>query len=185
MKQFKTLIILKHPRELVWTTMRDKLSELVPLVNDIESITTEKRDEEPDGRVRLVNVWAARPVIPSVLEGVLNPSMLRWTDRADYDPIKWECRWRIEPHFCPERTQCEGVTRYEPALGKAGTRVTFEGWLEVNAKDLPGVPSFLNSTIATAIESFITALIPGNFRKLTNALSTRLEHFPGREAAAG
>jgi hypothetical protein len=184
MKQFKTLVVLKHPRELVWTTMRDKLPELAPLLGDIENVITEQRDEQSGGRVLLVNLWSAKPVIPSALQGIVNSSMLRWTDHADYDVQKWECRWRIEPHFARERTQCTGVTRYEPALGGAGTRVTFEGSLEVNAHGLPGVPAFLESTVGAAIESFIATLIPGNFRKLTIALGTHLEP-PKQQSAAG
>jgi len=185
MKAFKTVIILKHPRPLVWATMRDHLSELAALVDDLESITEQSREEAPEGRVRLVNLWAARPKIPSVLQGVLTPAMLRWTDRAEYDPQKWECRWRIEPHFGGERTRCEGVTTYEPALGGAGARVTFEGSLEINARGLPGVPSFLDSTLGSAVESFLTALIPGNFRKLTNALETHLEQAARPTGAGG
>jgi hypothetical protein len=36
----------------------------------------------------------------------------------------------------------------------------------MNARGLPGVPALLESTVALAAESFVTSLIPTNFRKL-------------------
>ena len=170
MKTFKSIVVVKHPPALVWATIRDRLSELVPLLDDIEKITVVERKEEMDGTVRLVNLWKANPKIPAMLASVVKPSMLAWTDRAEWNPRTYQCKWRIEPQFFPDRTRCTGITSYETAMGGRGTRITFEGSLDVAAHSLAGVPSFLESTISKGIESFVTTLIPKNFRKLTDAM---------------
>jgi hypothetical protein len=174
MKDFKSIVVVAHPLKLVWETIRDRLPELGLLLDDIENITVVDRREEADGSVFLVNIWKANPQIPSMLSSFLNPSMLVWTDRAEWKSRLHECRWRIEPHFLPDGIDCNGVTRYEPAMGDRGTRITFAGELDINGHKLKGVPSFLESTVEKGLESFLTSLIPKNFRKLTQAATTLL-----------
>ncbi len=174
MKTFKCVVVVKYPRDLVWSTIQDRLSEVVPFMDDIEKVTVVERHQQPDGIVRLVNVWRASPSIPPLLSTVITPEMLAWTDRAEWRPQTYQCHWRIEPHFYPERTQCSGTTRYESAIGGRGTRLTFEGQLDVDITNLARVPFMLGETLSRGVESFVTTLVPKNFRKLTNALSAFL-----------
>ncbi|MFN0121850.1 MAG: hypothetical protein ACKV2V_15255 [Blastocatellia bacterium] len=174
MKTFSSIVVVKHPRELVWTTIRDHLPELTPFLDDIDAISVSERDEEPNGTVRLVNLWKASPPIPALLSSVLDPEMLAWVDRAEYQPQQYECHWQIEPRFFPDRTRCAGVTRYETALGGRGTKITFSGGLGVAMENLAGVPAFMEGTVRRGVESFVTTLIPKNFRRLTDALSQYL-----------
>jgi hypothetical protein len=108
--------------------------------------------------------------------------MLAWTDRAEYRPQSFECFWRMEPHFLPERIRCHGVTRYEDAMGGRGARITFEGDLALSLDNLPGVPSILESALKGGIETFVSALVPKNFRKLIDAVGQFLDS-PGVSAA--
>lgn len=174
MKTFKIIVVVKHPPALVWATIRDRLAEVVPLLDDIEKITVVERKEEMDGTVRLVSLWKANPKIPAMLASVVKPSMLAWIDRAEWNPRVYECKWRVEPQFFPERTRCSGITKYETAMGGKGTRITFEGSLDVASHNLAGVPSFLENSISSGIEAFVTTVIPKNFRKITEALGTFL-----------
>ncbi|MDT4969202.1 MAG: hypothetical protein QOJ64_3939 [Acidobacteriota bacterium] len=73
-----------------------------------------------------------------------------------------------------QRLQCSGGTRYETAMGGRGTRSTFEGAFDLTDRHFPGVPSMFEGAIANGIESFVSTLIPKNFRKLTQAVSTFL-----------
>jgi hypothetical protein len=173
--KIKSISVLKHRRDEVWATVRDRLPEIVPLIDDIESVRLQSRQQRPDGAVHLVNIWKARPKLPAIAANYLKPDMLVWTDRAEYRLRTYECFWRIEPHFLAERIQCSGVTRYEPAMGGRGTRVTFEGNLELSLHNLPGVPSILEGALASGIEAFVSALVPRNFRKLTDAIGQFLE----------
>jgi hypothetical protein len=171
MKTFKTLVVAKHPPDLVWRTIRDRLPELVQFVDDIDKVTIGTRKSKPDGAMTLVNEWHARARIPSMLSSVITRDMLAWTDRAEWCERTHECHWRIEPHFRPEMMVCEGTTSYQPAMGGRGTRITFQGMLEVKRPELLPVPNSLRRVVATGVESFIASLIPKNFQKLINALN--------------
>ncbi|OGW51380.1 MAG: hypothetical protein A2V62_06920 [Nitrospirae bacterium RBG_19FT_COMBO_58_9] len=175
MKTFQTLIVVKHPLSVVWSTIRDRLPEFVHLLSDIESVTCDAREEQPDGVVRLTNIWKAKATIPSVLSGLIRPEMLAWTDRAEWRSATHDCHWEIQLHFFTEHIRCAGVTRYEPALGGRGTKISFEGTLQVDVEHMGAVPQFLASTVSIGVESFVTSLIPKNFQKLAHAVSTFLD----------
>lgn len=174
MSTFKSISVVKFPPAVVCPTIRDRLPDLVPLLDDIEQVTVAERKEEPDGRVCLVNFWKAKLQIPAILASAVTPDAVAWTDRAEWSRAGTECRWRIEPRFYPELTRCTGITHYEPALGGRGTRITFEGEFGLAANTLPNVPGLLGGTVGKGIESFATTLIPQNFRKLAHALETFL-----------
>ncbi|HEX4136320.1 MAG TPA: SRPBCC family protein [Bryobacteraceae bacterium] len=169
MKTFHTLEIVKAPLDEVWRAIRDRLDELVPHLDDVQSVVVEHREELPDGSVRLINLWRGKANIPAVLNSVIKPELLAWTDRAVWNLSTRECAWQIEMHFDRERTKCRGVTKFEPAIGGKGTRVTFSGEFAMNAKGMRGVPAFLESTVEAGVEAFVTSLIPRNFRKLVQA----------------
>ena len=175
MKTFKSVPVVKYPLALVWTTVRDRLPELVPLMDDIDSVMVVERAENPDGTVRLVNLWKAKLQIPPMLTSVILPDRLAWTDRAEWQPQRYECHWRIEPQFLPDQTQYAGMTRYEAAIGGRGTRMTFEGQLDVPTRGLLDSSPLLEGALAKGVESVVTTLIPKNFQKLAHAVSTFLD----------
>ncbi|MBL3591290.1 MAG: hypothetical protein JMN24_16095 [gamma proteobacterium endosymbiont of Lamellibrachia anaximandri] len=170
MKLFKSVIMVKHPRDLVWETIRDHLSEIVPYLDDIASVTTEQRAQDPDGVLQLVNLWQADIAIPDILTSVIDTDSVSWTDHAGWHPNNHECHWQIKPHFFSDRISCSGSTHYESAIGGRGTRITFAGQFDVSAHDIPGIPAFMENSAAKVIESLVTTLIPKNFRKITDAL---------------
>jgi hypothetical protein len=175
MKTFKTLAIVKYPRALVWTTVRDHLPELVPHLADIADVEIQSRDESTSGIIRLVNFWRAETQIPSILKSVVTPEMLSWTDRAEWRPDTWECRWQIQPYFVAGGAQCNGVTRYEEAMAGRGTRLVYEGNLDLSTARVSGVPALVTGASASAIEAFVAGLIPRNFQKLAQAVSHYLQ----------
>ena len=179
--KIKSVSVLKHPVPEVWTAIRDRLPEIVPFIADIESVTVQSRAEAADGTVRLVNIWKAKPKLPAIVTNYLKPEMLAWTDRAEYRLKTLECHWRTEPHFFTERIQCAGVTRYEHAMGGRGTRVTFEGDLEFSLHNLPGVPQVFENALVRGVETFVTALVPKNFRNVIEAAGRLLD---GRVASS-
>ena len=137
MKPFRTLAVVRQERDTVWTLVRDRLDELVPLISDVESVTVDSRREDPDGTVHLVNLWRAKADVPALLRTVVKPEMLAWTDTAEWKPADWACHWRIRPQVFAERVDCVGVTRYEEAMGGRGTRIVLEGELDVASGQAP------------------------------------------------
>lgn len=175
MSEFKSVAMVRHRVDSVWETTRDALPHLVPYFDDVDQIVVERRTEQPDGRIEIVNRWRAKAAIPSSLSAIVRPEMLAWTDRALWDSRDRTCRFRIDTIFLPDRVRCSGTSRYEEAMGGRGTRVTFHGNLEVSARQLPGVPSVLEGVIARGIEAFVTAMIPGNLRKITEGVARHLD----------
>lgn len=175
MKTFRTVAVVKHPRELVWLAVRDHMSDLVPRLEDVTSVLTQRRTEEPDGTIVLVNLWQARTDVPSVLKSLVKPDMLAWTDQAEWDERLWECQWQIQPVFVSGGPVCAGKTHFEPAIGGRGTRLAFNGSLDISKATIPGMPGLLAAASTSAIESFVATLIPRNFLKLAQAAGQYLD----------
>ena len=174
MKPFNSVSIVKHPVDLVWTTIRDRLPELVLYMEDVEKIIPLKREERLNGVVSLDNLWQANPKLPMLQSTRLDPDLFAWIDRAEWDAGAFICHWRIEPKLLPDQVQCSGVGRYEPALGGRGTRVTFEGRLGLNVQSLPGMP-YLDGSLMKGVELLASSLIPKNLRKMTEAVGSFLD----------
>lgn len=167
MKPFSTTSVLSHPLDAVWFEIRDHLPELVPQLADIRAVIPFERNSE-GAITHIVNRWEADPKIPATLASALKIDAIHWIDRADWNDLTHECHWRIEPGFFADRIRCSGRTLYESAMGGRGTRITFRGELHVNSGSLMG------SAVASAVESFVTAVIPKNFQALANAAAATL-----------
>jgi hypothetical protein len=173
-KEFHTLVGLRHPASHIGAAIRDRLSEIASSLDDVERITTVSRDERADGGILLVNEWRVNPRLPAALCNVITPDKLGWLDYADWSADLSQCRWRIEPFFFVDAIRCEGTTRIEPAMGGRGARATFEGTLTVDPVALSAVPVMWRKSATTAIEILVGTLIPKNFRKTTDAISALL-----------
>lgn len=170
MKPFKSLVIVKHPVELVWTTIRDRMPEIVPMLDDVASVRVVERRSDGNGMVQLVNEWRVRVDVPAALSAILPPDQLGWIDRAEWDESTHECHWAIEPFLLPGAIDCTGMTRFEPAIGGRGTRITFAGTLGVDRSRLGGIASSLGVPVSAGLEMIVSTMIPKNFRKTTEAL---------------
>jgi hypothetical protein len=168
----KTISMIRHPLDEVWTAMRDHLPEIAAGVDDVESVRLESRAETADGSTIVTNIWQARPKLPALLAARLKPEMLRWTDRAEWSPSDRTCTWKIDPHYFAGRIACQGSTRYEPAMGGRGTRLTFTSAFCVGQNGKPGV---LEDVILRGAESLLQGLIPRNFQKIVTALAAYLD----------
>lgn len=175
MKSFRCLVGLRHPADRVAPAIRDRLADIAPDLDDVERINIVERQEQPDGGLLLVNEWRISPKLPAALQNYVTPDMLGWLDRAEWSADATLCRWRIEPYFMPEAIRCSGETRFEPAMGGRGARVTFEGTLDVDPAALARIPAAWRLPASTAIEMVVGTMIPKNFRKTTDAVATLLE----------
>ena len=175
MKHFKNIIMVKYPEDMVWQAIRDCLPELAQWLDNVDTISVEERNEQDNGNIHLTNLWQAKAKMPPGLKSVIDPDMLSWIDRAEWQESSRQCHWKIEPNFFHDRIQCSGTAHYASAMGGRGTKIIFEGDIDIDTHQLPGVPAALESTIARGVESMVTSLIPKNFRKMTEALPKILE----------
>ncbi len=174
MKAFKDLVVIKQPLAPMWQTVRDRLPELAVELNDIEAIEILEREELTEGDIRLVNRWRSSQHIPAMLQGSLGSSEVSWLDRNVWDEARHCCEWQIEPSVLPDHIRCAGSTRFEPAMGGRGTRITFEGEFALAPGALKQLAGPLEQPVSKFIESIVTVFIPRNLRKVMQAAGHRV-----------
>lgn len=173
--KFQTLALVKHPLPRVWNVMRDELPQLAGHLDDIESITTTERTDAP-GEVSIVNVWRAKPKLPELLARHVDTTKFAWIDRALWHEASKTCRWRIEPQVFSSYFDSRGETRFEPAMGGRGTRITFSGEAEIKiGNDGDRLRKVLEETLFKGAMSFVQGIISRNFRKMADALGAHLD----------
>ncbi len=170
--EIRTDATLSFPRELVFTTYRDRLLELRPYLPNIRGLEVKKR-EEGDGEVRLVNEFKGGGEIPSVARSFLSESMLSWTDHATWKQAEWICNWRTEVHAFPGALLSSGYNRFVEVGG--GTRIEFRGALTCDASKVPGVPRLLAKSLNGTIEKLFVGKIVENLVEVGKGIGKLLE----------
>ena len=175
MKEFRCLVGLKHPPGPLAAGVRDWMDRVAPDLENVERISTLRRAPRDSGGLGLVNEWRVNPPIPPALSPLITDDMLGWLDHAEWTADLSACSWRIEPFFMNEAIDCQGATRFEPAMGGRGSRVTFEGRLDIDPAALATLPAVWRAPASLAVEMLIGTLIPRNFRKTVEAVAGFLE----------
>ena len=172
---FKSISIVKLPVESVWEMMFQRLPQIASAVEEIENVKEIERTEISILVTKVVNVWKAKPKFPGFISKHIKPEMLEWTDTATWYENDRKIEWTITSHYL-KGMENSGSTLFEPAMGGKGCRITFAGALNLNSG--AGLPDFgvLNGAMLKAAESIMVQMIPGYFRKLTEALPLFAEH---------
>lgn len=164
---------LSFPREQVFQAYRDRLTEMVPFLDNIDSIVEESRRDE--GNVsHIVNVWRSGDAdLPKLARSVIKPEMLAWRDHAKWNAEQWTCEWRVEHLAFGQAVDCAGKNQFVDR----GDRCTVEirGHLNVDARKVPNVPRLLAGTVGPVIERFIVESIRANLVKTANGVGRYLE----------
>lgn len=171
--QIHSSSVIHHPRERVFRAYRDEMSAVVPYMPNIEVIHNLKRVERPDGHT-LHNEWVGKGEIPRVAQGIVSRDMLKWDDHAEWDTASWSCRWEIKLRVFTENVSCKGTTRMTEE-GPNATRVTLTGTLDINLRNVPGIPRLLAGSLAPVVEKFIIALITPNLEQVNASLTRYLD----------
>lgn len=175
MKDFRSLSVVRAPAGDVFGIIRDQLSDLVPMVEDVKAIETLSRDELDDGRVQLVNRWSAGQRVPEAVARALKTTEIAWLDRNEWDATSMQCHWVIEPFVLTEHIECRGVTSYQSAMGGRGCRVTLEGTFDLAPGAFEGFSSGIRRPATSLIESMVSTIIPRGTRKLVEAAAAMVE----------
>ena len=170
--KFKSVALIRHSVNATWIAMRDDLTDVAKLLDDVDSVRTEERTTQEDGVVRVVNVWRAAPKLPTAIARHVTPEMLTWTDTATWRDMEQICTWVIVPHYDVGGVRCEGSTRFEPAMGGSGTRLTLEGDLDWTGLSASGE---FGALLSRGAGSVVMQIIPRVFQKLASALTQYLE----------
>ncbi len=164
-----------HSREKVFMTFRDELTELLPHLPDVKDIEVKDRNQVDEDTVEVVNLWKAEAEeIPRIARPFIKPEMLEWTDTATWRQDSWKCDWVIEVGFLSDAVTCKGTTSYL-AKGEDKTEVQITGSLEVDARQIPGVPRLGAGKIGNVIEGFVVRLITPNLTNINRGLERYLK----------
>ena len=165
--------VIRHPLDRVFHAYRDELPKVAPYLGNVKEIRVNKR-EEADGVVKLHNIWIGKGDIPRAIQGILKPDSLSWDDFAEWHTEGLFCNWRLRTRVFTDAVNSFGENRLS-AEGPNATRVTLKGVLDINVKEVPGVPRILAGTIKPQLESFIVMLIKPNLEQVNTSLGKYLD----------
>lgn len=165
--------VIRHPLDLVYATYRDSLPEVAAYIPDVKQIIMEER-EESEGVVTLHNVWYGEREIPRVIRRVLKPEMLQWDDYAEWIEADHLCNWSLKTRVFTDEVTCSGTNTFTAVEGGSATRLLLSGNLEIDLKNVPGVPRILAGKLKPQIEKFIVKLIQPNLEQVNRSLEQYL-----------
>jgi hypothetical protein len=164
---------IPFPREVVFSTYRDEIDKLLPYLPNVRSIDRKSR-KDAGAVVELVNEWRGGGDIPAAIRAVLHDSVLEWTDYATWKADAHRCDWRTETHAFTEAVRCQGSTLFlDDGTGK--TALEIRGSLDVDAKRIRGIPSFLAGKLGRAVEEFLVGKIRSNLVDTARGVAKYLE----------
>ena len=165
--------LIHHPREAVFAAYRDELADIAAYMSDIREIRVMSREDSGE-TTTLHNVWIAQREIPAFARNILKPEMLQWDDYASWQQADWTCDWKLETRVFTDSVRCGGSNSFV-AVNDNTTRVGLEGYLEIELKQIPGVPRLLAGKLAPKVESFIVSLITPNLKEVNASLEAYLD----------
>lgn len=164
---------IAYPREQVYLAYRDQLPQIAAFIPDIKEIKVHSREETSTG-VKLHNEWISDREVPAMVAKIIKPEHLRWDDYADWNDEGSHVDWVIKTRAFTEAVTCSGRNSIV-AEGDDATLVRLTGNLEINVKEIPGVPSFLGKRLAPQIEKFIVSLITPNLEQVNKSIQRYLD----------
>ncbi len=172
---FKRTLIITHPVEVVWIAMRDEMPHVVDLLKEIESIDVKAYELQDSDNVVVTKVWTAAPELPRFVANYIKPGMLSWTEYGEWIQADQLCNWTIQSHAFKNAIHCNGVTKFEPAIGGKGTKTTFSGSIEIDLEQLSDEFKLAKSMSTQVIELIAQSIIPRNFAEVTKAIGRYLD----------
>lgn len=163
---------IAHPHQHVYTTYRDRLSEVAAYIPDIKEIRVLSR-EDTDAQHTIHNLWIADREVPSMVKRFFSQDMLRWDDFAVWHDDGSYCDWRLSIPAFPNQVRCSGQNHFH--ADGSGTKVVLTGDLQIAVDKIPGIPKILARRIAPQLEKFIVQLIKPNLIEVNRSLGRFLD----------
>ena len=164
---------ISHPVDLVFTTLRDRVTDLAPFLPNIAAIEYEEGPVTEATKTSYAIRWhAAETEIPRAARRFIDPSKLCWLDRAVWDAETRSCDWSMEVSMLPGRVRCGG-TNSCMAAGDDATTFQIRGDLTIDVKGL--VPRLIAGKVGPAVEGFVVRLIQPNLTHIGRAVGELLD----------
>jgi hypothetical protein len=163
---------IAFPRDVVYATYRDRLTELTPYLPNVLSIVTTSR-QDLAGKVTCMNEWRGGGEIPLALRTFLSEDLLAWTEHAIWDTTRCVLDWRIETHAFRSAVKCGGQNTFL-AQGDS-TIIQHRGQITIDAASLQGIPWPLGGSVAQMAEAFLGQHITSNIRQMSHGVESYLK----------
>ena len=168
---------VSHSADLVLETMIERMADIVPFLETVESIETLSREDLPDGRIKIVRKWQGTDAgAPEAIRAFLTPESLAWIDTAEWDPATYSVSWKLTTR-AGNLYECSGRNTFgpHPEDPEGSALICISGDLAVYPDRLPGVPGFLGRRLAPTVEKFVVNLITPNLTELAVGLQGYLD----------
>ncbi len=159
-------------RQLVYTTYRDKLTELVRYIPDIRYIK-EKTRYRDNGLIHTVNEWYGGGEIPLAARAILSEDMLSWVEYNTWDESNFTLEWQLETRAFTDAVSCAGKNSFIED-GNA-TKIQSRGELRIDPNKIQGAPSFIVGQIASVVEEFLVSRITPSLLQMSEGVRKYLE----------
>jgi hypothetical protein len=166
-----TDIHFPFPQSLVYTTYRDKLSELGLALPNISSLEVKSRREE-QGQVHCVTNWHGGGRLPGMVRSVLG-NTISWTAYNCWQDTDFTLIWRIEPHIFAAAVTCVGQNRFLEI--ENGTLLQSRGELIIHPHQIKAIPKPLIRPLVAVVTGFLEKAIVLNLMELGDAVCSYLE----------
>jgi hypothetical protein len=166
--------------KVVFGAYRDEMPQLLPYLPNVRRIDVMSRTEDGP-TVHIVNEWHGGGEIPAAVRAVLGDAVLSWSDHATWNEELLRCDWRTETRTFAEALRCAGQNLFlEDGPGR--TLLQVRGTLEVDAKKIRGVPSFVAGKVGRVVEEFLGGKIQLNLVETGKGLTQYLEQRSASDA---
>ena len=175
---FDSETLVSHPASAVLETMVDRMEDIVPFLDTVDSIETLEREELDGGRIRIVRRWqGSESSAPPALAAFVTADMLAWIDTAIWHPEEYAVDWSIATSMS-KLYECGGRNSFGPAPDdpENATLMRVSGELTVYPDKVPGVPGFLARRLAPQVEKFVVNLLKPNLLDVGKGLQGYLDN---------
>ncbi len=170
--QFEFEETIPGPIDRVYDMLRDRLTDLVPYLEAIDSIEVLERDDDDDGQTKIVNLWKGNArLMPLMARPFVTKAMTKWKDHATWGERERTIEWWFEPAKFSSLFTCTGLTRLEN-LGDETTLFHIKGELDVYADRVPGVGKRMAKKLGPTIEKWAIKKVRPNLMQVPKALQS-------------
>jgi hypothetical protein len=162
---------LPFPRDLVYRTYRDRLVEVLPQLPNIKQVTRVKYREVPP-ITHCVYEWEGGADIPGLVQSLIPPTLLHWTEVDDWYEPRFEVSWRITPHAFQSAIQCNGCNQFIDQGDQ--TLIQNRGTLTIQTDQLTTVPLPMRGTVAAIAEKILGQAIAPNLKTMGGGIAALL-----------
>ena len=99
--------------------------------------------------------------------------MLSWYDHATWDVSTFSDAWRIQMRVLEKVVDCRGGNTFETEGGNTVLRI--RGELNLDLREVPGVPRFLASTAGPTVEKFVVGMLKPNLVEVSKGIEQYLK----------